>query len=502
MGLGEYVRRPCCLWCPLASFLLATHQVDQTAVASPCGIGDGELAIEWLRIHNGSVSGAARVAAAGHGERGVFANENLGKGEVLARVPRAAVFTASAACEKQESSWEQALQAEVGEGTYVGADILALCLLHVCQGGAAHAKIPFSELLAALPELLALENIPLVQASRHGDSSAWGSLAEDVDVELTRLSRIRTLAGTGIDDSDLVLWALAVASSHSHAMPVGFLGDVLPALVPLLDLLNHCPEPNTEIKSGTDSEALLVTSRVIVVGEELCVTYGPSSQRSYLLQYGFLAEDQRSMVSLACPLPASRSAREAVTKFFQLTEQPVDSSLTIELSCDPVVIPDLTDALGYFRLAALNVEDDAGLPPGCNGDLDEGASWILDGLPPPAPRCTRMISAENERRAMELLHVTVHAALQNLRAPRPAQGAPASTIKGEAVIVVSSEIACATAALAALSAASPAVADDLPFAGGHLAFLGLFVVSGLTLLLRAVRAFKARTLDLMEEKKV
>merc|ERR1712157_709449 len=103
-------------------------------------------------------------------------------------------------------------------------------------------------------------------------------------------------------------------------MPLGFLG-ILPAIVPLVDLLNHCASPNVRIKSAEDTgDARLVITQAVKTGDELCVTYGESSVRSYLLQYGFLDAYQPVALTMSCPLPTAEPAQAALAQFHKFMD--------------------------------------------------------------------------------------------------------------------------------------------------------------------------------------
>ena len=84
----------------------------------------------------------------------------------------------------------------------------------------------------------------------------------------------------------LLGWAMSAVSSrafsfHSHRR-----------LLPLIDMANHSFTPSTRIES-TDSQPYITmyATRDLQAGDELTINYGPHSNDAYLIDYGFVIDD-------------------------------------------------------------------------------------------------------------------------------------------------------------------------------------------------------------------
>ena len=108
---------------------------------------------------------------------------------------------------------------------------------------------------------------------------------------------------------DQFLWAFSVISSRHLTLNNNNSADDQHLLVmPLLDFLNHSPEPNVVAlpfhdKINNESFVLIQALRDIKKGEQLLMNYGPLSNSHLLYKYGFTQPDNHANNALSFNAP-------------------------------------------------------------------------------------------------------------------------------------------------------------------------------------------------------
>lgn len=235
-------------------------------------------AAAWVEAAGGSV-GPLR-AGSGPVGRGIFAARAIAAGERLLRVPPARLVTTAVAAATRVGQavverWERPAGDQV---------LLALFLVRALRKG----DRAWSPYLATLPRVM--PGHPLFFSRRELAELRGTSCGELVAARRERLdeerAQLRRIA-PGLHDLQRGEWTLARALVASRA----FTGERdEPALVPLADLLNHAPDPETRWDLGADGFVLEAVAP-IPAGAEVRDSYGQKSNTRLLLHYGFVVPE-------------------------------------------------------------------------------------------------------------------------------------------------------------------------------------------------------------------
>ena len=126
---------------------------------------------------------------------------------------------------------------------------------------------------------------PPIQQQINKRSRLLSTLSHAITTAQQRSGSVDPFHGQSISPS-LLGWAMSAVSSrafsfHSHRR-----------LLPLIDMANHSFTPSTRIELTDTQPALtLYATRDLQAGDELTINYGPHSNDAYLIDYGFVIDD-------------------------------------------------------------------------------------------------------------------------------------------------------------------------------------------------------------------
>ncbi|MBK7826347.1 SET domain-containing protein [Nannocystis sp.] len=233
--------------------------------------------IAWIVAAGGRV-GSLRVGPARAG-RGVFATAPIAEGELLLALPRACLLTPECAA---DTAFGRTIAAEWRGPSHDQILLAALLVarddpMREAYRDSLPARLPGLPLYydPAEAEALCSTSLALRMGERHAqivEEFAW--LRAKVP---------------GMGSLDAPRWFHARAQVGSRCF---FLGELHgEALVPLADLLNHAPQPNTGWQLDARGDFVLRAVRPLAAGAELHHSYGEISNARLLLNYGFTEAD-------------------------------------------------------------------------------------------------------------------------------------------------------------------------------------------------------------------
>lgn len=309
------------------------------------------------------------------GERGVFVKHDIPCGEVLVKVPRYSLFTLDSVREDDCPALRSLFS--ISEGLRED-DVLAIALLYERFGRPCEAPSKWAAHLDVLPtgRLLNAINLSSTAIQRLEGSSLHalvGRQQEQVLCDYAELSALPMTVGdmrlSGCEWWSVENYRWALSMIHSRFVSVGIQPMAPPrkAMAPFFDLFNHSCATSPALTHGfvagggrgdgdkvagnADGEdkgsLIVVAGRLLVTGEEACLSYGPHGNLKMLQLYGFALPDNPfdaldiwAMMNPAAPDFAIKDC--ALTRLglyppFVLTKQ------------DPVLSPALLAALRIQR---------------------------------------------------------------------------------------------------------------------------------------------------------
>lgn len=309
---------------------------------------------EWLAAR-GIDCGGCEVSSFAGGLRGLAAARDAPPGTVLLRVPLSAcLLTANfdeAAFEGAAPSWTKGLPNKV--------QLAVQALRHSDDPSSSYGSF-----LSSWPDGVPSLNIPRDELLREAQSDA---LVEQIDSHSAWVEGQFDAATKAAPRScsfsfDEFARALQLAGSRSLAV-LRSSGESGSALVPLLDMANHRPEPNAfhrYVRAGGDDgnaegegEAIELVSRATISeGEEISISYGEYPNDVLAGCYGFVPGDNPHAFEGASLSQILRAAREAGA--LDLSEEDMDIMEGImEVSAAALGF----DARSEFRILATGPEE-------------------------------------------------------------------------------------------------------------------------------------------------
>lgn len=304
--------------------------------------------LRWVEERGGSVGPIAVAPAPALGGRAVAAARDVEEGEVLLRVPTAALLNAATLERRHAAAAEASGGAAGAEGgataeqqvlevlhelEYTPTNAMALALLWEVHRG---EESPWAAFVASLPPQLhtpvvlpkerreELFNntavLRLADRRRRGAERAYHALMTENLLRFYTAAFDKALAADGgVWSLPSWLWSLSIVWSRSHSVAVGAAGSDddrrLPSLVPGGDLFNAFVGDSVDGEGGapgafseTDASGEFFeyrAARPLRAGEEITVRYTASDAGvacgELLLDYGFCfgAHDQADVAILA-----------------------------------------------------------------------------------------------------------------------------------------------------------------------------------------------------------
>lgn len=267
------------------------HQIMSDDTSDACGTGDDTSpaalrALEaFVTAGGGAISKHVALTApvpASALTRGVFATSSIPEGELLLRVPGSLLITAGVARKRGYGGLE-----------LPEADLVCLVLIAERRGA---ASSPWTGWLPTLPRTF---DVPLVWEDEEVRSLACPLLVARLLHERaearTRHAAVRAAldaAGRGHEPPSLAeyLWARATLESRGVFLDAEERhGASQWALVPVGDMFNHAAPATVLAEYDEEGDAWrYTTTRSVVAGEELHVTYGGHDDAVLLASYGFV----------------------------------------------------------------------------------------------------------------------------------------------------------------------------------------------------------------------
>ena len=228
---------------------------------------------EWASHKGASLEGIA-CRTDEYGGRGLFSTAAVPTGGILAMLPRSLRLGQSYACQTLKS-----LPVNTPDLT-----ALTMLVLQFCKDKHVYAK--------CLPRQGQFTNALLMSKK---EQSAWGKIDSrysDAFKGVQSIAQgcegyIRNVlmeSDTTVEKSCPSLsWAIAMVKSRSHAFGSkrGYW------LTPVLDLVNHSPEPNAMLVGGDQGQLLLKAVAPIQEGEQIKIDYQIEDDAMLLATYGF-----------------------------------------------------------------------------------------------------------------------------------------------------------------------------------------------------------------------
>lgn len=241
--------------------------------------------IAWIAAAGGRV-GPLRIARS-RGGLGVFAAAELDEGELLLELPGACLLTTDRAAETAAG------RTIAGEWRGPSHDQILLAALLVARDDPG-----LDVYRASLPTRL--PGLPLYYTPAEAEelcqtSLGWRMRERHAQIEEEVVWLRGNAAGmAGLGEAE---WFFARAQVGSRCFYLGELHGE--ALVPLADILNHAPVPDTRWQLEAGGKFVLRAIRRLGAGSELHHSYGEISNARLLLNYGFTQADNPVRV---CPL--------------------------------------------------------------------------------------------------------------------------------------------------------------------------------------------------------
>ena len=261
----------------------------------------------WILEQGGTGPGGDRWRAARSpiGGYGLFTDDALAEGAAMVHVPLTLMLTGARA--PAGALDHPAITAAIAEPDLAGILPLALALLRERAAGNSSKWAPYI-------------------ATMSTETPSYAALADeikgsDLEVHLARRNTLDALAASAVEQAlgaemrDGLAWALATVRSRAILLTTQSAsetsggkqnrahtqrdtrwcpdGDLCPALVPLMDLLNHQFEDEART-TGTEAwreSYVWRASRHFAAGDEVLWSYGPKPSSALLLSYGFVVDD-------------------------------------------------------------------------------------------------------------------------------------------------------------------------------------------------------------------
>eukprot|EP00884_Botryococcus_braunii_P014680 jgi/Botrbrau1/23212/Bobra.0041s0056.1 len=282
----------------------------------------GEALVDFVHNHNGKVQGIS-VVPMGEVGYGLVANKAMEPGSPLVLLPGSCCLTYAEGSDPRLLSLIEKVPEELWGGR------LALQVLaHRIAGGTS----PFQAYVKNLP--VGISGLPLFFSKEAHEGLQYAPVRQQVDMRCRWLLHfcrdfLEPLRGTLDDpfgghpvDANLLGWALGVVTSRAFRV----WGQEKPAaMLPLIDMCNHSGDPNCKVRphGGTPGGVQLESLRPLRAGEALSINYGDLPNDFFLLDYGFVVEDNpHDYIELRYDLAMLEAGREiAGLKAVDLTEE-------------------------------------------------------------------------------------------------------------------------------------------------------------------------------------
>ncbi|MFL5346621.1 MAG: SET domain-containing histone-lysine N-methyltransferase [Hyalangium sp.] len=241
------------------------------------------FSLEWLEQAGASFP-KLRIDYLEGGERGVFARADIAPGEEVLRVPRGCLLTFDVASASDIGRRIAAHAPSASEES-----CLAAFLLQERSRENSCWKPYLDPLPAAFPHLPLFfdeHDLSFLKGSAMlGEVARWRALLLGEYAFLCE-----RVPGFSRFTPDAFLWAQLVLVSRTFGMKLG--GKLVRCFVPLADMLNHRQSPHGLWGPSADETAFVLVAREAVsAGEEFHISYGVKSNFRFLLNYGFVPED-------------------------------------------------------------------------------------------------------------------------------------------------------------------------------------------------------------------
>ncbi|RKH07087.1 SET domain-containing histone-lysine N-methyltransferase [Corallococcus carmarthensis] len=238
-------------------------------------------------------------------ERGVFAKADIAPGEVVLQVPRACLVTLDVARASEVGRLIEAHAPDTSEESYLAAFLLQ---------EREREDSAWKPYLDVLPR--AFPHLPLFFDARElsllKGSSTLREVARWKELMLTRYAELAaSVPGFTRFTPDAFLWAQHVLISRTFGLTVE--GRLIRCVVPVADMLNHRASPRVVWGNTEDGDFLLRAREPVAAGEELHISYGIKPGYRFLLNYGFVPEDNPDdtlVLYLGIPEDVPQAARK------------------------------------------------------------------------------------------------------------------------------------------------------------------------------------------------
>jgi len=363
----------------------------------------GDELLDWFLRGGGALRGVAIDVSPLEG-RGLFATKDLPTGTIAVTSPTSLTLRASVCLDKPKSKLHQ-LPTRVVANLAKSHVLVVLCMIELSDQNDPN-WMPY---IRATPDPSPL---PLVEAfQRDLNQTFQGSqLLREVNTKMKEVQKLYAELQDYLEKPPLASWCsetrfirtYATVESHSHSEVVA--GSAVPAMLPIIDILNHrSVGMNVELRAIDGAKQVEVrTTRAIKKGEELYVSYlahHAERRSSFYRQFAFDDSELPNDIKLAFNLLTSdpyyddkklrfpKHMIEAKKLYAELAyllpaqkREDLPQALAfphyLEISCDKQLHPQETNVMQFLRFVVaprVPSEDECpGRPPMCPTMLDPG----------------------------------------------------------------------------------------------------------------------------------
>jgi hypothetical protein len=302
-----------------------------------------DVFLRWLEA-NGARFARLSIEQRHAEERGAYAARDIAPGDVVLTVPRRCILTTRDA---RGSEIGRRIEAACG-GAASDDTRMAAYLLHERRSGASFWR-PFLDILPdafpSNPLFFDARDLSLLDASFLVEATATRRRAL-LDDHARLVGAVPELGW--IEARDFI-WARVVITSRNFGLSID--GEKLRCLVPMADLFNHRPSPETSWGYDQDAGGFAMRAvSAVPAGALVHDSYGEKCNSRFLLNYGFTLDDNRdNHAAVRVRVPRDAPWRDFKQKI--LGTRTGDPSRTFKV---PFVLQDDTAAelLRFLRIAA------------------------------------------------------------------------------------------------------------------------------------------------------
>lgn len=347
--------------------------------------------IDWMARRGAELRGVG-LAPDPRGGRMLCATEDVREGQILVRVPQAAMMTLEVA---RRSRAGQALQS-AGLVSPAPQMLLAAYLLDEKRRPGSPIA-PYLDALPAtfpsVPVFCPQDVLPFLKGSL-----AAGLLVRRREALLRDMLAVKravpSLRGASIAE---LFWGNTAVVTRVFGLTIG--GASTEALVPIADMMNHRRPPDASWTFDDELGAFVIRAlRDVRAGEEICGSYGRKANHRYFIHYGFApAEGGDDEAEVRLTLPSNVARRDAkLTALVRAYGAEDRYRVSSRLRDDA-----MTRTLSFVRTACAG-----------NGETARALGHLAQDRPVPP------LSHRNEAAALALLHGACVEALGRFESPR------------------------------------------------------------------------------------